>query len=72
MFAFVRRFKGDAVVVAMNMSGAAETVKLDLAKAGFPVAKLSLLASSSRKPAKKVSAKLSMEPFSVVIAKIDH
>jgi alpha-glucosidase len=72
VFAFVRRFKGEAVVVAMNMSGAAETVKLDLAKAGFPVAKLRVLASSSRKPAKKVSAKLSIEPFSVVIAKIDH
>src|SRR5450755_1040239 len=72
VFAFVRRFKGEAVVVAMNMSGATETVKLDLAKAGFPVAKLRVLASSSRKPAKKVSAKLSMEPFSVVIAKIDH
>jgi alpha-glucosidase len=70
VFAFVRRFKDEAVLVALNMSGTPQILKLDLAKTGLPSAKLLVLATSSRKPAKRASTKLSMEPFSVVIAKI--
>ena len=70
VFAFVRRFKDEAVLVALNMSGRPQILKLDLAKTGWPSAKLLVLATSSRKPAKRASTKLSMGPFSVVIAKI--
>jgi alpha-glucosidase len=72
VFAFVRRFKGEAVLVALNMSGSAQTVKLDLAKAGFPSAKLSVLLTSWPQRATRASAELSMESFSVFIAKIAH
>jgi alpha-glucosidase len=72
VFAFVRRFKGEAVLVALNMSGSAQTVKLDLAKAGFPSAKLSALLKSWPQRATRASAELSMKPFSVFIAKIAH
>jgi alpha-glucosidase len=70
VFAFVRRFKGEAVLVVLNMSGAPQFVKLDLAEAGFPSAKLRGLVISSRQPVGRVSTKWSMEPFSVAIAKI--
>jgi alpha-glucosidase len=70
VFAFVRRFKGEAVLVALNMSGSAQIVKLDLAKAGFPSGKLNVLLTSRPQRATRVSAELSMDPFSVFIAKI--
>ena len=38
VFAFVRRLKGEAVLVVLNMSATSHTVPLDLAKVGFPTA----------------------------------
>ena len=68
-FAFVRRFHGEAVLVVLNMSAAPHKLKLDLAAAGISAAKLRILATSSRKPVKRVSTNLSMSPYSVIIAK---
>jgi alpha-glucosidase len=70
VFAFVRRLRGQAVLVALNISGSGQTVKLDLAKAGFPSARLKVLVSSSRKPLRPVSTTLSMEPYSALVLKI--
>jgi alpha-glucosidase len=72
VFTFVRRFKGEAVLVALNMSGSAQMVKLDLAKAGFTSADLNVLLTSWPQRATRVPAELLMEPFSVFIAKIAH
>jgi alpha-glucosidase len=70
VFAFLRSFKGEAVLVVLNMSRESHTVPLDLAKAGFPSAKVHVLLTSSSRPQRAVSKKLSIGPFSAFIAKV--
>ena len=69
VFAFARRFKGEAVLVVLNMSGSSQTVKINLKAAGFSGSKLRVLVTSSDPPIAKVSTELVMEPFSALIAK---
>jgi glycosidase len=69
VFAFARRFKGEAVLVVLNMSGSRQTVKINLKAAGFSRPKLRVLVTSSNPPITKVSTELVMEPFSALIAK---
>jgi hypothetical protein len=52
------------------MSARSHTVPLDLAKVGFPTAKIQVLAASSPQQATRLSKRVAMEPFSVVIAKV--
>ena len=68
VYALIRRLKGEAVLVVLNMSGSSQTVKVDLKGAGFPKP-MKVLLTSSRTPITKVSGELVMEPFSAVIAK---
>jgi glycosidase len=68
VYALIRRLKGEAVLVVLNMSGSSQTVKVDLKGAGFPEP-MKVLLTSSRTPITKVSGELVMEPFSAVIAK---
>jgi alpha-glucosidase len=70
VFAFVRRWKSEAVLVALNMSGSNQTVKIDLKAAGFSKPKMRLLLTSSHTPITKVSTDIEMEPFSALIAKM--
>jgi alpha-glucosidase len=72
VFAFLRSFNGEAVLVVLNMSGESHTVPLDLAKAGFPSAKVRVLLTSSSRPEPAVSKKLSIGPFSAFIAKVSR
>jgi len=69
VFAFVRRWKGEAVLVALNMSGSSQTVKVDRKAAGFSQPKMSVLLTSSHAPITKVSTEIELEPFSALIAK---
>jgi alpha-glucosidase len=68
VYAFIRRLKGEAVLVVLNMSGSSQTVKIDLKGAGFSKP-MKVLLTSSHTPITKVSSELVMEPFSVLIAK---
>jgi len=52
------------------MSPTSHTVPLDLAKAGFPAAKIHVLAASSPQQATTLSRQVVMAPFSAVIAKV--
>jgi glycosidase len=69
VFAFVRRLKGEGVLVALNMSGSSQTVKVDLKAAGFSQPKMRVLLTSSHTPITKVSTEIEMEPYSALIAK---
>ncbi|MGA2429392.1 MAG: alpha-glucosidase [Candidatus Acidiferrum sp.] len=69
VFAFVRRLKGEAVLVALNMSGSSQKVKIDLKAAGFSRPRMRVLLASSHTPITKVSTEIEMEPFSALIAK---
>jgi alpha-glucosidase len=70
VLAYARRYKGEAVLVLLNMSGSEQKVGLDLAPLGFTSPKLSVLLTNFQKPPTGMSRELPMEPFSVFIAKV--
>jgi alpha-glucosidase len=70
VLSYVRRYKEEAILVVLNMSGTDQKVELDLSPLGFAAPKLSVLLTSFHKPLPGMAAELSMEPCSAFIAKI--
>ncbi len=70
VLSYVRRYKGEAILVVLNMSGMDQKVGLDLSPLGFTAPKLSLLLTSFHKLLPGMAAELPMEPYSAFIAKI--
>ena len=66
VLSYLRVYKGEAVVVALNMSGTPQKLNLDLKRNGFTAAK-SLLAT--RKSGAKAS-EVSLEPYGVFIGEL--
>jgi glycosidase len=67
---YLRRYKGEAVLVILNMSAVEQSVPFDLSATGFTAPKLEVLLTSFHKRVKGNFAVLPMEPYSVFIAKI--
>ena len=67
---YLRRYKGEAVLVILNMSAEEQRVPFDLSATGFSAPKLEVLLTSFHKQVKGMFAVLPMEPYSVFIAKI--
>jgi alpha-glucosidase len=67
---YVRRYKDEAILVMLNMSGTDQQVALDLSPLGFATPKVGVLLTSFHKPLPSVNAFVPMEPFSAFIAKI--
>jgi alpha-glucosidase len=70
VLSYVRRYKEEAILVVLNMSGTDQKVEVDLSPLGFAAPKLSVLLTSFHKPLPGMAAELSMEPCSAFIAKI--
>jgi alpha-glucosidase len=70
VYIFVRRYKGEGVLVVLNMSATEQKVRFDLAPLGFSAPKLTVLAASFRKPMQGTSEELPMEPYSAFIARV--
>jgi alpha-glucosidase len=70
VFTYVRHYKDEAIVVSLNMSATTQTVKLNLEPLGFSARKLQVLLTNSHTPPAKISGTLTMEPYSVFIAKV--
>ena len=70
VLSYVRRYKDEAILVVLNMSGTEQKVALDLSPLGFGAPKLSVLVNSFHKPLPGMAAELPMEPYSAFIAKI--
>jgi alpha-glucosidase len=67
---YVRRYKGQAIFVALNMSAEEHQVRLDLSSAGFAIPKISvLLTDLHRRPAGE-TRELTMEPYAALIANV--
>jgi alpha-glucosidase len=66
VLAYLRSYKGQAVVVALNMSGAEQKVNLDLSKQGFSSAK-NLVATGKSAVAGNV---ITLEPYGVLIGQL--
>jgi len=67
---YVRRYKDEAILVVLNMSGTGQKVRFDLSPLGFTSPRLSVLLTSFRKPLAGMTDELPMEPYSVFIARI--
>ena len=70
VYTYLRRYQDEAVLVVLNMSAEDQDVRFDLSPVGFPSPKLSVLATTFRKPLAGMADSLPMEPYSVFIAKI--
>jgi alpha-glucosidase len=69
VISYLRSYKGQAVLVAINMSTTAQNMKFDLAAQGFPPANFkSLLAT---KQATAQGAQVSLPPLGVFIAQVE-
>ena len=71
VLSYLRRYKGEAVLVALNMSGNEQKVSFDLTGQGFGSAKPATLISSLRSRIPEVQlSQITLEPFGVYIAKL--
>jgi alpha-glucosidase len=67
---YLRRYKEEAVLVVVNLSGAEQKVRFDLSPLGFSSPKLRVLLTSLHKALTGMSEELAMEPYSALLAKI--
>jgi alpha-glucosidase len=69
VLSYLRRYKNEAVLVVLNMSGSQQHVRFDLGGKGFGGAKPATLLTTLKTPPAGLS-EISMEPFGVYIAKV--
>ncbi|MHB8609191.1 MAG: glycoside hydrolase family 13 protein [Candidatus Acidiferrales bacterium] len=67
---YLRRYKGEAILVILNMSATVQRVPFDLSGTGFSAPKLEVLLTSFHKQVKGMFAEMPMEPYSAFIAKV--
>lgn len=73
VISYLRRARDETVLVAINMSGVRRNVSFDLASQGLAAARtVTLLTDLSTAPANGRLSALSLEPFSVYIARISN
>jgi alpha-glucosidase len=70
VLAYLRQSGDETILVALNMSGAAQTVRVNLGAAGFEAPKYSSLIKDSHSGAAKSANEIALEPFGVFVAKV--
>ena len=71
VLSYLRKYKDETVLVALNMSPAAQKVSFDLSAQGFSDAKAkTLVTSMSQSQQEATLTNLTLEPFGVYIASI--
>src|SRR5438270_2684953 len=70
VLSYLRKYKDETVLVALNMSPAAQRVSFDLSSQGFAGAKATTLVTSMTQSPQATLSDLSLEPFGVYIASI--
>jgi alpha-glucosidase len=71
VLSYLRRYKNEAVVVVLNMSGREQKVRFNVAPQGFSNSSAETLATTFKSHPQQVSlSSVSLEPFSVYIGKI--
>jgi alpha-glucosidase len=72
VLAYLRRYKNEAVLVVLNMSGTAQRVSFNLSAQGFSSTKAkTLLTTSTPVPSGKLD-QIALEPFAVYIAQVSR
>ena len=70
---YLRRYKDQAVLIVLNMSGSEQNISLDLTPHGLSAPKATaLLTTLSRPPSSGDLKPILLEPFSVYIAKLSR
>jgi alpha-glucosidase len=71
VLSYLRRYKNEAVLVVLNMSGTEQKVSFDLAKQGFSGGNARTLLTTLRARSQDVSlSQVSLEPFGVLVARV--
>ena len=70
VLSYLRKYKNQAVLVVLNMSGQAQKASFDLGAQGFPAASAKTLLTTASSEAPTDLSQLSLEPFGVYIAEI--
>ena len=70
VLSYLRKYKDETVLVALNMSSAAQKVSFDLSPQGLSGAKATTLVTSMTQSPQAALSDLSLEPFGVFIASI--
>ena len=70
VLSYLRKYKDETVLVALNMSSAAQKVSFDLSPQGLSGAKATTLVTSMTQSPQATLSDLSLEPFGVFIASI--
>jgi alpha-glucosidase len=70
VLAYVRSYKGQNVLVVLNMSGSQQKVNLDLASKGVKAQSAKTLAASFKAPATVSMSSITLEPFAAWIAQV--
>lgn len=70
MLSYLRHGGNQTVLVVLNMSGSVQQVNFDLTQQGFAPAKVKPLLTTLRNPPKGRLGKVSLEPFSVYVARL--
>jgi alpha-glucosidase len=72
VLSYLRRYRGEAVIVALNMSASPQTVRFDLGPQGIAGATATTLLSTQKRKAERVALKsVALDPFSVYIGKVE-
>jgi alpha-glucosidase len=71
VLSYLRRYKNEAVLVALNMSGTAQHVSFNLSSEGFASAKAKTLLTTSD-PAPTGTNQIVLEPFAVYVAQLSR
>ena len=69
VLAYLRRYQAETILVALNMSGLEQDVRLDLSRFGYPAPKLEPLLTDLRTPP-AAPGRLTLDAFSVIIARV--
>jgi alpha-glucosidase len=72
VLAYLRRSPSETILVALNMSAAAQDVTFDLGSVEIAEARVTTLVSTMKKPADGTLRTVSLEPFAVYIARISR
>jgi alpha-glucosidase len=67
---YLRRYKGQAILVILNMSATEQKARFDLSATGFLEPKIEVLLTSFHKQVKGMFMELPMEPYSAFIARV--
>jgi glycosidase len=72
VLSYLRRYKNEAVLVVLNMSGTAQQVRFNLSAQGFSSTKAkTLLTTSAPAPSGQLD-QIALEPFAVYIAQVSR